>query len=40
MRIRLENLLKVPTSQTVFQNQNVNSLSNYTLSDLARLRGL
>lgn len=40
MRIRLENLLKVPTSQTVFQNQNVNSLSNYTLSDLIRLRGL
>jgi hypothetical protein len=40
MRIRLENLLKVPTTQTVFQNQNVNSLSNYTLADLARLRGL
>ena len=39
IRIRLENLLRVPTSQTVFQNQNVNPLSNYTLLDLYNLRG-
>ena len=38
MRTRLENLLKVPTTQTVFQNQNVNPLINYTLSDLYNLR--
>jgi hypothetical protein len=38
MRARLENLLKVPTTQTVFQNQNVNPLINYTLSDLYNLR--
>ena len=38
MRTRLENLLKVPTSQTVFQPQNVNQLSNYTLADLINLR--
>ena len=38
IRTRLENLLKVPTSQTVFQPQNVNQLSNYTLADLINLR--
>lgn len=38
IRTRLENLLRVPTSQTVFQNQNVNPLINYTLSDLYNLR--
>jgi len=38
IRTRLENLLKVPTTRTVFQPQNVNQLSNYTLADLINLR--
>jgi hypothetical protein len=38
IRTRLENLLKVPTTQTVFTNQNVNPLSNYSLLDLYNLR--
>ena len=43
IRTRLENLLKtqtvqVPTSQTVYQGQNINPLSNYTLLDLYNLR--
>jgi len=38
IRTRLENLLKVPTTRTVFQPQNVNQLSNYTLADLTNLR--
>ena len=38
IRTRLENLLKIPTTQTVFQPQNVNQLSNYTLADLTNLR--
>ena len=39
IRTRLENLLRAPTSQPVFTNQNVNPLSNYTLLDLYNLRG-
>jgi hypothetical protein len=38
MRIRLENLLQVPTTKTVFQNPDINSLSNYTLDDLTNFR--
>jgi hypothetical protein len=38
MRIRLENLLRVPTTKTVFQNPDINSLSNYTLADLTNFR--
>jgi hypothetical protein len=38
IRTRLENLLRTPTSQPVFTNQNVNPLSNYTLLDLYNLR--
>jgi len=43
IRTRLENLLKtqtvqVPTNQTVYQGQNINPLSNYTLLDLSNLR--
>jgi hypothetical protein len=38
MRIRLENLLQVPTTKTVFQNPDINSLFNYTLADLTNLR--
>ena len=40
IRTRLENLLKVPTTQTIFQPQNINRLSNYTLADLTNLRGV
>jgi hypothetical protein len=40
IRTRLENLLKVPTTRTVFQPQNINQLSNYTLADLTNLRGI
>ena len=40
IRTRLENLLKVPTTQTVFQPQNINRLSNYTLADLTNFRGI
>ncbi len=38
IRTRLENLLQVPITKTVFQNQDINSLSNYTLADLTNLR--
>jgi len=38
IRTRLENLLRAPTSQPVFTNQNVNPLSNYSLLDLYNLR--
>ena len=38
IRTRLENLLRAPTSQPVFTNQNVSPLSNYTLLDLYNLR--
>jgi hypothetical protein len=38
IRIRLENLLQVPTTKTVFQNPDINSLSNYTLADLTNFR--
>jgi len=38
IRTRLENLLQVPITKTVFQNPDINSLSNYTLADLTNLR--